>query len=130
MWDPTYRLILSPCGPISCGAGAVQSLFTIALSLEAGFFFPLLFTFICTSNHNSFSHLPKFFTLYPLTMESIKRQVEQLADQVKQLDGSVDEAVRNETLVAIRDVMYAIETPADTFQRIRFLVSYQKDLQA
>lgn len=63
-------------------------------------------------------------------MEAIKRQVEQLADQVKQLDGSVDEAVRNETLVAIRDVMYAIETPADTFQRIRFLVSYQKDLQA
>lgn len=49
--------------------------------------------------------------------------MEAIIDQVKHLFSSADEVARKKILVGLRDLMYAIESPDDTLQRIMFLVS-------
>jgi demethylsterigmatocystin 6-O-methyltransferase len=55
--------------------------------------------------------------------------MEAIIDQVKHLSSSADEVARKKILVALRDLMYAIESPDDTLQRIMFLVSCNSNSQ-
>ena len=50
-------------------------------------------------------------------------EMDSIADQVKKLAATANEAGRKKLLDSLRDLSYSIETPYDTLQRFAGLVS-------